>query len=289
MELILNELSVQDLAGTPSDARQAMNDLLQLCKKAKDDMGCNGLRLPNADFFDQELVAGYTLITWMTEPSGNRILQTLFNGLRRFPYFEYLEAAAENEYILSKFNLNEPQHPADKTEVHGLANAWLKRTLAVSFCSHPVWSKCKIGLSIDRNEADTEEVEVYHACTEACLNDDFSEWFRKEHLPPLHSHADVDVWFPPADGYQLSDKAKSDLIYFYKENQLGLIVRVEAFFQEIRIDPFQGSGKPEPLKHNISGWWSRRVNDEHRLVYRFESDIIHVCSCKGHYVGLSCD
>ncbi|TAK42622.1 MAG: Txe/YoeB family addiction module toxin [Saprospiraceae bacterium] len=282
MELILNELSVQDLTGTPHDARQAMNALLLLCKKAKYDMGCNGLRLPNADFFNQELVAGYTLIDWMTEPAGNRTLQTLFNGLRRLPYFEDLEEAAENEYILSRFYLNEPEHPAFDTEVHGLANAWLKRSLSVSFCSHPVWSKCQIGLTIDRNETGTEDVEVYHACVDACLNDDFKEWFRKEHLPPLRTHEDVDVWFP-VDQFNLTDQAKDDLILMYEENLLKLIGEVENMIKEIQIDPMKGTGKPKTLKGDLAGWMSRRITDKHRLVYKLEENVLNLYRCYDHY------
>jgi toxin YoeB len=289
MELILNELSVQDLAGTPDNARLAMNALLRVCKKAKEEVACNGLRLPNADFFNEELVKGYTLIAWMTEPTGNRTLQTLFNGLRRYPYFEDIGEVAENEYLTSRFYLNESEHPSFDSEVHGLANAWLKRTLAVSFCSHPVWSKNKIALTIDKEKAETKVVEVYHTCTETGIDDEFNVWFRKTNLPPLHTHDDVDVCFPAGDGYLLSDKAKDDLIYWFQQNQSDKIEKIEAFFKEIWIDPFRGTGQVEPLSENLSGWWSRRINQEHRLVYKFENGTLLVCSCRGHYTDLRCD
>ena len=48
-------------------------------------------------------------------------------------------------------------------------------------------------------------------------------------------------------------------------------------------DPFQGIGKPEPLKHELSGYWSRRITDEHRLVYEVKEDSIIIISCKYHY------
>jgi toxin YoeB len=51
----------------------------------------------------------------------------------------------------------------------------------------------------------------------------------------------------------------------------------------IRKDPFQGMGKPEPLKNNLSGWWSRRITGEHRLVSRIEGDFIVVLRCRNHY------
>jgi toxin YoeB len=52
---------------------------------------------------------------------------------------------------------------------------------------------------------------------------------------------------------------------------------------ETARDPFGGRGKPEPLRGNFSGWWSRRINHEHRLVYRVETDMIVIHSCYGHY------
>ena len=48
-------------------------------------------------------------------------------------------------------------------------------------------------------------------------------------------------------------------------------------------DPFNGIGKPEPLKHELSGCWSRRITDKHRLVYMVENDVLHILSCKNHY------
>ncbi|MGN6601632.1 MAG: Txe/YoeB family addiction module toxin [Ginsengibacter sp.] len=55
-------------------------------------------------------------------------------------------------------------------------------------------------------------------------------------------------------------------------------------FKEISRNPFEGKGKPEPLKHNLKGYWSRRITDEHRLVYKIDKDEnIVIISCKGHY------
>lgn len=52
---------------------------------------------------------------------------------------------------------------------------------------------------------------------------------------------------------------------------------------EVRRDPFCGTGKPEPLKGNFSGYWSRRITKEHRLVYRVEGDTLEIISCMDHY------
>jgi len=53
--------------------------------------------------------------------------------------------------------------------------------------------------------------------------------------------------------------------------------------EEIRRTPFEGRGKPEPLKHDLKGFWSRRITDEHRLVYHVSDEEIYVLSCKYHY------
>jgi len=52
---------------------------------------------------------------------------------------------------------------------------------------------------------------------------------------------------------------------------------------DIQRNHHQGKGKPEALKHNLQGWWSRRITDEHRLVYRIENGVIYVQQCRHHY------
>ena len=59
--------------------------------------------------------------------------------------------------------------------------------------------------------------------------------------------------------------------------------KIDALITEILRDPFHGTGKPEPLKGNLSGHWSRRITEEHRLVYKVLPDHIVIVSCKYHY------
>jgi toxin YoeB len=59
--------------------------------------------------------------------------------------------------------------------------------------------------------------------------------------------------------------------------------RIAELIEEIRREPFIGKGNPEPLKHNLSGCWSRRITDEHRLVYSTNKTEVNIISCKYHY------
>ena len=53
--------------------------------------------------------------------------------------------------------------------------------------------------------------------------------------------------------------------------------------KDIERNPFEGIGKPEPLKHDLSGWWSRKIDDANRIVYRIKDGNLEIAQCKGHY------
>jgi len=59
--------------------------------------------------------------------------------------------------------------------------------------------------------------------------------------------------------------------------------KIISLIESIAHNPFQGIGKPEPLKGNLSGFWSRRINREHRLVYKVQNEVIYIIQCKYHY------
>lgn len=69
----------------------------------------------------------------------------------------------------------------------------------------------------------------------------------------------------------------------WSKNDKLIFKKVNILIKEILRTPFTGTGKPEPLKHELSGYWSRRINDEHRLVYKVEEDEVLVISCMYHY------
>jgi len=78
-------------------------------------------------------------------------------------------------------------------------------------------------------------------------------------------------------------KAQSDLKDWKKSGNVKIQNKITEILQSIRASPFEGIGKPEPLKHELSGKWSRRINREHRLIYTLEGDKLNVYSLKGHY------
>lgn len=83
----------------------------------------------------------------------------------------------------------------------------------------------------------------------------------------------------------ISNKAKKDLSFLYKTGDKVLIKRIERLFEELGEHPYHGIGKPEPLKRDLVGLWSRRIDKKHRLVYQVidHAITVHVIAAKGHY------
>ena len=79
-----------------------------------------------------------------------------------------------------------------------------------------------------------------------------------------------------------SDEAWDDYLYWQK-NDRKMVERINKLIQEVKRDPFSGLGKPEPLKHALSGFWSRRITGEHRMVYRVEADALLFAPLRYHY------
>lgn len=79
-----------------------------------------------------------------------------------------------------------------------------------------------------------------------------------------------------------SSKAWDEYLYWQKTDK-AILKRINALIKEVQRDPFAGIGKPEPLKHGLSGYWSRRINDEHRLVYKVVDDQILIAQLRYHY------
>ena len=79
-----------------------------------------------------------------------------------------------------------------------------------------------------------------------------------------------------------SEQAWEDYLYWQK-NDSKLLERVNTLIQEATRQPFTGIGKPEPLKHALAGYWSRRINDEHRFVYKVVEGFLLIAQLRYHY------
>ena len=79
-----------------------------------------------------------------------------------------------------------------------------------------------------------------------------------------------------------SRHAWEDYLYWQKMDR-QIVRRSNALIENIRRSPFKGIGKPEPLKNRLAGYWSRRIDSEHRLVYRIEGESIYIVQARYHY------
>lgn len=82
---------------------------------------------------------------------------------------------------------------------------------------------------------------------------------------------------------RLTDAAKEDIKFFLRSGQTGIVKRIEKLLIDIKEHPFEGIGKPEPLKHKYSGKWSRRIDIKNRVIYEVKDSSIFIYSFKGHY------
>ncbi|QOL24613.1 Txe/YoeB family addiction module toxin [Thalassotalea sp. LPB0316] len=70
---------------------------------------------------------------------------------------------------------------------------------------------------------------------------------------------------------------------YWQSTDKKILKRINALIKDIQREPHAGIGKPEPLKHGLSGYWSRRINDEHRIVYKLKDDAILIAQLRYHY------
>ena len=82
----------------------------------------------------------------------------------------------------------------------------------------------------------------------------------------------------------LSEQAQKDIVFHKTSGNKGILKKLSVLLNELTQHPFEGTGKPEQLKHNLAGYFSRRINQEHRLVYRIDNGVVKIVSAKGHYV-----
>ncbi len=81
---------------------------------------------------------------------------------------------------------------------------------------------------------------------------------------------------------QFSDNAWQDLMDWQREDR-KIVKKNAELLCDIERNGHEGKGKPEPLRYELSGWWSRRITEKDRLIYRFDETTIYIAACKGHY------
>ena len=79
-----------------------------------------------------------------------------------------------------------------------------------------------------------------------------------------------------------ADEAWEDCLFWQKQDK-KMVERINQLIAEVKREPFAGVGKPEPLKHALDGYWSRRINDEHRMVYKIDGGSLLLAQLRYHY------
>ncbi|MEE4165475.1 MAG: Txe/YoeB family addiction module toxin, partial [Desulfocapsaceae bacterium] len=79
-----------------------------------------------------------------------------------------------------------------------------------------------------------------------------------------------------------SSQAWEDYLHWQSTDK-KILIRVNSLIEQTSRNPFKGIGKPEPLKHALAGWWSRRTDSEHRMVYRLKDDRLEIAQLRYHY------
>ena len=81
---------------------------------------------------------------------------------------------------------------------------------------------------------------------------------------------------------QWEDRAWNDYLYWQTQDKKTL-KKINRLIKVMQRTPFEGEGSPEPLKENLSGWWSRHINEADRIVYYIEGEVLYIIACRGHY------
>lgn len=82
--------------------------------------------------------------------------------------------------------------------------------------------------------------------------------------------------------YIFVDESWEDYLYWQKTDK-NMLLKINNLIKDISRTPFAGIGKPEPLKYKYKGFWSRRIDGEHRLIYKVKDDEIQIAKCRFHY------
>jgi len=82
--------------------------------------------------------------------------------------------------------------------------------------------------------------------------------------------------------FEWTEEAREDYLFWLKTNK-QVFLKINSLLENIQISPFEGLGKPKPLNQNLTGFWSRRITKEHRLIYQIKENTIYINQCRYHY------
>ncbi len=157
MDFIFNELCFRDVSPNIHSGRSSMGNLLQVCKRGRE-LGMLRLAIRH-DFYEQFLLAGYSINDWLKDQTVSKILKDLLLGIVRHPYIDSSDTLIEERFISSYVFLVDEEMSA----VEGLAIAYLYKTMAISLYSSEKWSVHEINLKFSEAGYDDQIVKVNHA------------------------------------------------------------------------------------------------------------------------------
>jgi hypothetical protein len=181
MELYFNELSLCSPAIDRYAARERMRNFLLLCREARD-KGFRVMRVAR-DFDEQALCERYAVRQWYMDAGVSRTQKDFFLGFRKFPY-EPGDAEAEDDFLEATYRLHEPEEETHHGRVtEGLAWAYIRQTLCISFPEHPVWRKTVVRL-LEQKAHDSTVVSVVHASVAEHIAE-LNSWIERVFEPVL--------------------------------------------------------------------------------------------------------
>lgn len=279
-DLVFNELSIMPLVQNEQEAKERIEDLIQVFKIAKQKFDFSKIT------FVEELDK-YELSTDQKNfldcmQKQSRIIQDLFWGIKKYPFYDDDNEPQVNKYVENAFFIKNEKD--EKNKCDGLGVAYLYDTPAISFASANTWDNIKIEIFIQDNENNEIQKNVFHISKPEHLEseNELTQWLKENIQNSIQEIHDLKKLYPQ---YVFEQQAFDDLMY-WKQQDKELYKKLHLLLKDIEMNPFVGGlGKTEPLKYKKGH--SKRLNDEHRVQYDLgganENKIITIFRCKEHY------
>jgi len=280
MDMVFNELSVEPLVKCEEEAIHRVIQFIDTFKnrpseifnKIRFDVGANC-----SDIISQIQVSkDHTLADCrdiLFSAKHTRIYAELLLSLARRPVFDD-NSKEEYEYVSKTYSIIKEEK---KIGVIGLASAHLNNTIGISFNSESFWKQYQFKLFIQN---DSELIEdVFCVSSPAHFNEQaVIEWIRQNKLIQFLKDYDLNKHFPD---FNFETKALNDIASWH--GNMNIIIRIYRLLQDIKIHPrIGGLGKTEALKNKVN-IYSKRIDQENRVVYFYSNNITTIIACKGHY------